>query len=111
MQTRIAFAANGGGQKLAGQKRKAANESSLNDDQRFTKRFNLLSIGTHTHRSVTELRDTMLMIRQPTQQATATATSTFPSTTPPPPKPMALSILLLAWTRRATTSEATSECR
>ncbi|KAK0973206.1 hypothetical protein LTS01_014672 [Friedmanniomyces endolithicus] len=45
MQTRIAFAANGGGQKLAGQKRKAANESSLNDDQRFTKRFNLLSIA------------------------------------------------------------------
>ncbi|KAK0824775.1 hypothetical protein LTR57_021095 [Friedmanniomyces endolithicus] len=44
MQTRSAFAANGGGQKLAGQKRKAANESSLNDDQRFTKRFNLLSI-------------------------------------------------------------------
>ncbi|KAK0272766.1 hypothetical protein LTR35_012732 [Friedmanniomyces endolithicus] len=45
MQTRSAFAANGGGQKLAGQKRKAANESSLNDDQRFTKRFNLLSIA------------------------------------------------------------------
>ncbi|TKA82848.1 hypothetical protein B0A55_00960 [Friedmanniomyces simplex] len=44
MRTRSAFAANGGGHKLAGQKRPAA--ESLNDDQRFTKRFNLLSIDS-----------------------------------------------------------------
>ncbi|KAK3117530.1 hypothetical protein LTR53_001048 [Teratosphaeriaceae sp. CCFEE 6253] len=92
MRTRSAVAnANGGGvQQLAGSKRRAADESSWNDDQRFTKRFNLLSIdkaagnGNGNSNLYIPVNNPAAAQNHHTHASTPTSTTAHGSNAPPP---------------------------
>ncbi|KAK4565542.1 hypothetical protein LTR86_004159 [Recurvomyces mirabilis] len=73
-----AAVATNGVQKLAGTKRHA-DESSLNDDQRFTKRFNLLSIDNHARNGNSNL---YIPVSNTGPSTTGTAIALPPGTVP-----------------------------